>query len=938
MEWLKNICLIPIRMGLDKTNIMAMNLITMLFNIYGKKILKTESDEIINYHECVDDFNIFHLHPLYFKEIEYNFFSNNLKINNGIIKGLSIEFPWKSILYDATKIKVNDIQIETCLLDFSSNMTKSLFESHNSYLENDIEKNSEITDVYCGIDDILKKYLSGITVEISCIKFVLLNHFVVYLKDCRYHNNCLKINNLTILSFDEEKILSQIENIQINKEQDEFNLSTSKIIISSNIIEYLPIIKIIPDSNKTNSINFKIILNISELVFDKLTLKNNITEINIGRQFEVFVKDLSYISINDILLINFNKDQINSENLIIIYENECIFNTQIKCKISNLKLLKTWMTETKDILKNVKNKLIFNETKTSSKKYHLTNLKLLFLYNDDVWKIQIKNIFFDKLIIIQNINYSHQYIVCECEKIIIDKDIYKIINIFAKSQEFTSKSKMITINILSGVNINVFDLECNGMVPLTKYITTIIDLFTNNASKNEIENKSENKISFHNSKIYHNYMEINYVFIINTTNISLTNKYAQDVSIDLLIDNYLVSKLDATKISSENLEIKSIKVFLDVNMVDIIANLLGCLIPENNNLHTSQNLSEDILDKLQNALENTMISKNINCLENETNEITKVIMENNNKSNIETPIIKILSDSLINLDTLLLYEYTGHDKNNQTKKELTIESSHVYLYHKLSNYNTKNISSPFMCLILKNIKGIYTENNSNENITQNYKFSSEKIAIVDVNSRDPCWKYFLKFNGTYAIMLNASKYSDTIKIDININPFSLNIREETLIKLLAFFSNVTIKTVNNTSIFIEKFTINEINAKINYYPIMLEKIDAGTNNLFIKNYNLVVPTYSLKNIDGFDKLGSLIKNNLEKVINPNNVIQFVPNIKLVKPYAMPINNLILMISKYFNSSSNRRKLRKITKNINNNTTTLSNLMLLKLKNIFYGTN
>ncbi|AGF85559.1 hypothetical protein QJ854_gp223 [Moumouvirus goulette] len=941
MEWLKNICLVPIRMGLDKTNIVAMNLITMLFNIYGKKILKTESDKIINYHECINDTDIFYLHPLYFKEIEYNFFSNYLKIKNGIIKGLSLEFPWKSILSNTTKIKINDIFIESNILESNENMTKSLFESHNSYLENDIEKNSEISDVYSGIDNILKNYFLGITVEISSIKLVLIDHFIICLEDCKYYNNCLKIKNLTIFSFpDKEKILLQIEDIQINKNQNkyEFDITIPKIIIFSNFFYHLPIIKIIPDSNKNNSINFNITLNIFELVFNKLILKNFVTEINFESQFEAIIKDLSYISIDDVLLINFTKNKTNNDNLIKIYDNKYKFNTEIKCKISNSKSLKMWIEEIKDVIDNIKNKFISDSSEISVKKYYVDNLKLLLLYNDDIWKIQTKNIIFDELITIQSVNYLHQNIIGVCEKIVVEKDVYKIINISVKSQEFISKSSMITVNILSGNNINVFDLQCDGMIPLGKYILTIVDLlFSNN---NVSENKLENKISFHNSKICYDYMEINYTFIINTINISLTNKYAQDISIDLLIDNYLVSKLNATKISFEIIEIKNIKIFLDVNIFDIFINLLGLLMPENNNLDISQNLSEDILDKLQDALENSIISKNINCLENETNKITKAIIENSAKNNINSPIIKILSESLTNLDSLLVHEYFGQNKINNyvTNIKLRIESSHIYLHHKLLNYNTKNISPPFMCFLFKNIIGTYTVNDINDISAQNYKFSSEKIAIVDINSRDPCWKYFLKFNGTHAVMVNASKNNDIIKIDININPFCLNIREETLIKLLAFFSNISVKTVNNTPLFIEKFSINEINAKINYYPIMLEKIDAGTNNLFIKDYNLTIPAYFLKNIDGFDKLGLLIKNNMEKVINPNNVIQFVPNIKLVKPYVMPINNLILMINKYFNSSNNRKKLRKITRNLNHNATTLSNIMLVKLKNIFYGVN
>uniref|UniRef100_A0A6G6ABW8 Chorein N-terminal domain-containing protein n=1 Tax=Borely moumouvirus TaxID=2712067 RepID=A0A6G6ABW8_9VIRU len=936
MEWLKNICLMPIRLGLDKTNILAMNLITMVFNIYGKKILKTESDKIIDYHQCIGDFDIFHLYPLYFKESEYDFFSNYFKIKNGVINGLLLEFPWKSMLQDNTKIKINDIYVEINMFDFNSSITKSLFESQNSYLQNNIVEDNEITEVYHGIDNMLKKYFSGISVEISSIKLVLIDHFIIYLNDCNYHNNCLKINNLVIHSYlNEEKILLQVKNIQINKNKDEYDISLQSLIFSFHFLDHLPILKIIPDSNKINYTNFKITLKIFELIFDKLILKNLTAEINIGPTFSTIIKDISSISIDNTLLINFNKIS-EKNNLMEIYENKCVFNTQIKCKISNFKLLNIWFNETKKFVHGIEKKFIFNESNTPSKIFNLDNIKLLVLYGDDIWQIDAKNIIFDEIIFACDIKYLHQNIMGKCEKILIDNNSYKIINIFAKSEEFLSKSKTIIIKTVSGINIDVFDLDCNNIISLGKYILSLINLFTypkNNDPINELENKPKNILSFHNSKIYHEYEKNNYALIIHKIDISLTEKYAQDIFFDLLINNYLVSRISASKLSSEFLEIKSIKIFLDIDIIDILANLLGLIIPENNdNMYITQNLPEDVLDKLQNALENSIFSRNMDCLEEKTNEITKSIMEKN-VNMIENPIIRILSESLINLDSLLVCEYSGQKNNFNIKKKIQIESCHVYLHHKLSNINTKTISSAFMCLILKNIRGTYS---LNENITQKYKFYSEKIAIVDINSRDPCWKYFLKFTGNNAVMFDISKYKDTIKINININPFCLNIREETLIKLLSFFSNISIKTVNDTPIFIEKFSMNEINTKINYYPIMLEKIDAGTNNLFIKNYNLIVPAHVIKNVDGFNKLGLLIKNNLEKVINPNNVVQFVPNIKLVKPYAMPINNLILMINKYFNSSSNKKKLRKITKNINQNTTSLSNLILLKLKNIFYG--
>ncbi|AZL89974.1 hypothetical protein QKC54_gp0239 [Megavirus baoshan] len=935
MEWLKNICSIPIKLGLDKTNFVVMNLITYIFNIYGKKILKTDNDEIISHNECINDINTFYLHPLQFKEINYNWNENVFKINTGTITNLKVAFPWTSLFTQSTQVNIDSVFIDISMGDFNYNMIKSTYDDPDSYLDTNIKENSDINDVYNGIDDIVKKYFSNIKVNIDIIDIIIINHFTIKIKNCEYSNNKLTIEKIKIISNKNKS--TKIQNISLSITNNIFDINISKIDISSDFVDNLPIIKFKSDKNTPESI-FSVNIKVSEFLFSKLFIQN--IDLNYCSEI-ITINNISKITLGDALLINFSENNTNTSNIaqFNITENSCKFGKNIQCKLTNINYVIKKITKLIKIINYLNNKIIIKNISNTSKYLLLHNIELIIIYHDDIWNLCIYDIILHDTITMNNIEYKHRNIIAHCDNIFIRDKQYHFNNLKTNNTEFIFKSKSLFVTIDKDFNINIDNSYCSGITSFGSYINNLIEQFkskeeseTNNS---KIIKSTVNKfLNIKKAQISLDYLNSKYIFIIDNAKICLSDKSIIDINTHIFIDNYLISKINAKYISPNNVNITNIEFYLDPNIFDIFIQSFGLLIPNNDENNLTQYLPDDIMDKIQDALDNSIVSSSMYDLEQNTNKITESIMNtyiDTKIKNFDKPIITILSESINDFKSILIGDYKHQESNDNLK--ISFDSINIYLYDKLSIHKSKTKNLPFVCLVVKNISIIYQKKLE---MLMTYKINIEKIALIDINCVDPKWKYFLKFTGSNAINIYLSKQNDIIKLNINLNPIFLNIREETLVRLLAYLTEIKMMPTNDNIIFIEKFTMNEINLTINYYPILLKKIDAGTNNLFIKDFKIIIPPYVLKNIDGLDKLVKEIQNNICQIINPNNIVQFVPNIKLVKPYVMPINNIIIMISKYIHSPINRNNLRKITYNINKNASTLSNLILEKFKKIFYS--
>jgi hypothetical protein len=216
-----------------------------------------------------------------------------------------------------------------------------------------------------------------------------------------------------------------------------------------------------------------------------------------------------------------------------------------------------------------------------------------------------------------------------------------------------------------------------------------------------------------------------------------------------------------------------------------------------------------------------------------------------------------------------------------------------------------------------------------------YMLQIRSGAIIDTTSTDPEWKYFVKFSTNNILNVNVNiQERTTLKINILVAPIIANIREETLLRLLAFFSN-SHHVPEDSSIFdIEHFKINALKISISYYPLIIKNIDPSANIFSLKNYNLILSPQIIQHVDGIQKLIEILKDRWIIEINPENILQFVPNVKIIQPYAVPVMNFFQVIMRYFKNSYNKKRIRDLTKDIAQGTGIVAGLVKRGVQHIW----
>ena len=234
------------------------------------------------------------------------------------------------------------------------------------------------------------------------------------------------------------------------------------------------------------------------------------------------------------------------------------------------------------------------------------------------------------------------------------------------------------------------------------------------------------------------------------------------------------------------------------------------------------------------------------------------------------------------------------------------------------------LTDSFLCVILNEINANKLSVTDSKTLSKNIKYTCKisKGYAIDMSSSDTRWKYFFK-SANDDNLLNGiiSTHDDLYKIKIDIGSLIANIREETLLRLLGFFSNShqlptsMKKNGSKSTAFIEIFNISEVNVLVNFFPLILKNNNSYANMLSLKDFKIKLRHQHFENIDGFDIIISKITTAWTSDINLDNILQFVPNINIIQPYTSGFAQIIKLINKYFENDYNRKKLREITKHI-----------------------
>lgn len=994
-EWLKNICFSPFKYGLNGINIVAMNAVSVIFNLCGKRLFKIDSDKIIRSNEYKDDRDIFYMYPLNFQQMEQDLGLNIIKLESGVVNNLIISVPWKELLSKPTLITIDNIEL---IISFTQNQNSiyiNSLENTNSYFfnsKNRIGENQDLMNAYKEIKSLLTQYFDKINLDIKTIDITIIDYFKIRLTGINYSNGIININSLNIHTnskdTDTMQELVSVENIVFNMGNN--NLFIDKVIVNPVIVDYCP--QYYTDNSKND---FMCNININFFQLDRMMIYG--LSIYITNN-DIIIKNISRATVDNILLLVTDNDELNNDFIMYnVSNNICLFGKKINLKISSFFDVSQWLNHTKTFINNMTNKVIIVETLEKSQidelsrnqSMQINNISSNIVYGEDLFFLCIEKIVCDDNIQAFDIKFVYNDILGRIShfthykngmNLLFDSDI--------KSNNFHLNSKKTKIS----KNDNCIDIYLNyanasNITEIINFVTKTIEKITTNREPVEnidkldlsmsitdlstaIECCNEKKkplsinlnLSNTNLTIAHEKNIFN--FIIMNVSISITDRNAKKVEVDILLNNYLIARLRSEYISESKILLDSLYVYIDPEIFDQINYIFGTLTPESQIDEYPAEISAEGLKQLQEALFRSIIFENNDCqdsLSNEVNETNTDIKINSEiYSDVENihdnPQIKFFTTSVANLCSVLIDDYDSEvNKNIDTNFTIFIDTIHCYFFDKLLASNNKNKGSPaFLCAILKNVEFIkikelakedkdkplitvYEKGRNNKpKYLDKYSLMIKTGALIDVQCRDPEWKYFVKFSKENMLNAYVTMHGDVFRSTINMGSITTNIREEILLHLLAFFSHTHHVPKNNNYLHIEYFRINSIDLIINYYPLIIKKIGMGVdpNTFALKNFKIKLSSHVVTNVDSFDKLGKCVTKKIIDEINPDNILQFVPNIRVVQPYALPMMNLFNLTKRYFNNPDNKQKIRMITKNISKGADMISALVKNNVEQVF----
>lgn len=946
-EWFKYMCLTPLRYGVDKINSLTINSIALILESYREKFFKNEEcQKIINKIESHNNKNIIFFNKLHLKEFSTFLNQNSLKIEQGIIDGATLEIPLQTLLTEIIHINIDSINIVAQTLKLTDD-TISNISMTNTFFETNHTDNNNLQSIYTEIKSILLKYLNKICFNIKTLSLTLNNKLYIKILDFVYDNDIIKIGNISFYSNSDKIMLVNIDNISYNIDTESLIIDT--VDIKTSIIEFIPFIYFDFSSNN----KFNITISCKNLKIDELLLNNLLLTIN---ENKLVITNISSIYIDNVFILRPKTD--NNILLSLNLDNyDCILVQSICLYIINFNNLQDQITKIKNTVMILFNKFIQINTQTAILKqknthnsyiFKINDIKISIFYKDIIANIKINKILFDKIIKLNNL-------ICEYHDVMFDINYLEINNnnsciistIKIVSKEFNAVSEKISIlyndkfchkstlfkkkhieSIIYSnnkeININIHNAEINNIIEVTNFITQIynsileeensdIDLNASaldlSSSLNNITDNIKIILNISKSNIITKYNNNKLLLLIKKITIYLDDYSANNIDVDFLIDNFLLAKIIAKYCSQNKIIANSIK----INLTPEIINLLNILL--------SQFMSENFLPSQK--IELTKESKNPNIVSEAKKNIEYIIIDQYEpiekpKKKIDTSVIILTKSKLNIIEPQIISNY----KETPDLFDLKIKINLLDL--NLHDTSICNKGKPFLHAVIKNIvfskivdiipkknivpdiRFIQHPSLYRPNHKDIFQLAIESGAVLDVDCLDPEWKYFIKFSQYGMCKLHLTKHGNIINISIHLSPIILNIREETLIKLYKFIANISNST-NDTDnkILVQNFNINSINVIFNYFPSLLKNMSTNSKIFTIKNHKITLSSLKISYVDSISKLFEIIGKKWEKDADFDNIIKFVPNIKIIEPYTKYITDLLRSTIKFLKNLRNK---------------------------------
>lgn len=907
-SWFQQLWSIPLNIGLEGMNYAIMNTITLIFNQYGKRLLKIDTDQIIASNECVGEFDVFHLHPLLFKESEQRLGPNVFHISSNTITGLSISVPWRNIFTKTTLVSIEEINIDLTSVNRADTIYYSLIEQELQTLFYDNKKpeqNSDLLSTFREIKHLLQQYFNHVQFQIKTVTIKLDNYFVLTIEDVEHttipehHKSVLHINTVTVTNLTNDKLV-KINNVLITKpirssepsDNGTTIVSIQTFTIQPELVDCLPVLFYNPNTENTD--RYKI--HIETFSLDRLTVSDLELDIELDT---VTVTKIRSISMDQLMRCEAPGTS-NKVLSVLLKQNTVTMHTNIDIHLSSLRRTRAHLENLMNFFQKFSQKLVHIGTKPdrSDSSQILQNLSctLIILPNHENIRISCDKIIID----IEDSGATHVVSLVDTkiyrnsETAIIEQIIVNTttssLTLFKleihKPFDTSSVTRSESFSLLSdktGISYDVdksqFEIHFSGaishnVVALYQYIYDMVDKFRSKRVVTKDESKqTEIIIRVSDSTIILEYYDAKFSLEIKQGVYNITHGIVTDLDLDVVMDSYLLFELNTELIdlTSNLILIRSAQILIDTDAIIRIQNFADHIVvhtDRESNKNMLQSISVQSVHELELMLEEKIPKRDLNFRILKTNVyIFEKLPIHGTRSNLPEPAIGI----------------------------------------SVTNANLTRDSNRILCVYNLTVESYIVSDRENSNT------SWEKVIIAvpipKKNEIVPILHVELRSHKHDAAFKTQS-YSIHMKLDKHI----LNIREEsiqrffqTLLELYPGSTDDAKDVVNKNSIMFRDVTIDSVQLTVNICPMALNNL-TGYDLICIHNYKIKLSKIRISGLFAHSQVLSIISEVWDKDVDPTNIKQFLPNLQI-----MYLSNFFSTIKKYINKARNKHRVKIVTK-------------------------
>lgn len=887
-QWFKRIIGIPTDFGISMANAALVKTVQMIFDLYAKRLLKIETDRIIESTERGPTYDTLYTKPLDLNELHQTIGSNNLIIHSTHLSSIQIRFPWHSFSDKYTTISIDHITMTMFLhrLDLDS-IYKSL-DLTSSYYLNPVEEDS-LQEICSKIKSYLVKITRVFKLKISNIYCTLNESIEIVFANILYKNDELFIDKITIKTSDKNMKHVVIKHITyINNK-----LTINTIKVDSKICEYLPTYY-----TGTDSIMPDFQIYIDTLKIDDLCTTN----------IDIHVNN-NIVSINKLTCIYPNLFTINTQDCINFNLDTSILTTPSIINIDILNLEKTMaLTEYyRKCLNHISNSFVKHLEDEDDDKpidMQILNLNLHCSTIFGTYCLSICNIrLIDVTYSLENVELkipNHYITISKLTKwsdhICFDKISWCITDIISDDLDIYISDIKLRSDFSTMTYLDVDGATVDNMIQLYQAIvvikTKIENCTTDNKSNHKLCVNFTNTNLYYTTDLYKFRLQISKLIIIKQdNNISINDTDDNDIQqnkspiptctnfgLNLYVDNMKIIQFEGISWIDNVVHIKKTRCTITKILPSVIYNIISLFptkkqiqlepnakIYDNINLMTSCYL-DDIYELYGIDTADTEYMDN---RDNRNNTIdSNDVIKNGPSVNYNDGIMPIIIEDY-DSDT------TNLDIQDSDKIGFKIMFDQIYL----DIYDNTDVN--ILCVFAKNI--------SLQKIDQQINICVQTGAIIDTLITDPEWKHIAKFSKYNSLNLKIEKVDDTYDLTFYIQNFTLKIRQN-FIEDIKWWkqSNTNMNKSSSNIIPIRNIIFNELHCVLNYKPF------STFNLLNINNYEINLPKIKIIDVYTLDDIKRQMSSKWINKLNLN-ILDIISHVNIISPYTPTLRKLSNLI-------------------------------------------